>query len=74
MENMTIKNKFGIIVKKKRLELDLSQEKFAERIGLHRTYISEIEAGTRNIALINIEKIAKGLNMKISDIFKEMGE
>lgn len=74
MNKMTIKTKFGLVVKKKRIELNLSQEKFAEMIGLHRTYISEVESGTRNVSLINIEKIAKGLNTSVSEIFREMGE
>lgn len=74
MNKMTIKTKFGLVVKKKRIDLNLSQEKFAETIGLHRTYISEVESGTRNVSLMNIEKIAKGLNMSVSEIFREMGE
>lgn len=74
MDKMTIKTKFGSVVKKRRIELNLSQEKFAETIGLHRTYISEVENGARNVSLINIEKIAKGLGMSVSDIFREMGE
>lgn len=68
----TIKTKFGYTVKQKRIELNLSQEKFADMIGLHRTYISEIESGERNVSLINIEKIANGFGMSVSELFKQM--
>lgn len=72
MEKGNLQKEFGQIVKKHRQELNLSQEKFAEKIGLHRTYISEVERGTRNISLINIVRIAEGLNINSSQIFIEM--
>ena len=45
------------------LELGLSQEKLAELAGIHRTYISEIERGQRNLALLNITRIASSLDI-----------
>ncbi len=48
----------------------LSQEKFALRIGMDRTYFASVEAGRRNIALINIKKIADGLSVSLSELFK----
>ncbi|MGG5742204.1 helix-turn-helix domain-containing protein [Bacillus cereus group sp. IBL03679] len=47
----------------------MSQEKLAEITGLHRTYISEVERGNRNISLINISKIATALDINVSDLF-----
>ena len=61
--------RFGQKVKKARLKLGLSQEKFAEKAGFHRTYAGMIERGEKNITLINIEKIAKVLKIPISDLF-----
>ena len=51
---------------------EISQEEFAEMCGLHRTYISDIELGKRNVSLENIEKIANALNISISQLFAEV--
>ena len=62
--------KFGEHVQKIRNGKNLSQEKFALEIGMDRTYLASVEAGKRNISLLNIEKIAKGFGMNISELFK----
>ena len=72
MEDKYIKNQFGLTLKKLRLSKNISQEKFAEIVGLHRTYISEVERGIRNVTLISIVKIAEGLEVKTSELFREM--
>lgn len=46
----------------------LSQEKFALKIGMDRTYFASVEAGKRNISIINIEKIADGLGVTLSEL------
>jgi len=61
--------KFGRIVREKRLEKGLSQEKLASLCGFHRTYIGMIERAEKNITLKNIEKIAKALDLQISYFF-----
>lgn len=63
---------FGLRVKELRLRTGLSQEKFALKIGMDRTYFSSVEAGKRNIALINIKKIADGLDIPISVLFENL--
>ncbi len=63
---------FGLRVKELRLRTGLSQEKFALKIGMDRTYFSSVEAGKRNIALINIKKIADGLDVSISVLFENL--
>lgn len=60
---------FGRRVRDLRAKLGLSQEKFADRCGLHRTYMGGIERGERNPSLLNIGKIAKGLDLSLSDLF-----
>lgn len=66
---MNIKQKFGKRIRKLREEKGFSQEKLAELCGLHRTYISTVELGKRNISLVNIEKIANALSCQIKDFF-----
>jgi transcriptional regulator with XRE-family HTH domain len=67
-----IKHKFGGLVRQKRQSLGLTQEEFAKRCGLHRTYISGIERGTRNVALANIEKIARALDIGLGKLFRDL--
>ena len=55
---------FASNLRKYRNAAGLSQEAFANRAGLHRTYISAIERGKRSIALDNIEKIADALGVE----------
>jgi len=60
---MDIRKQFGKKLREIRLKKGISQEKLAELCNLHRTYISSVERGKRNISLLNIEKIAKALNV-----------
>ena len=61
--NMDVIRVFSKNVKAYRMQLGLSQEHFAEKAGLHRTYISAIECGKRSISLDNIQKIADALQI-----------
>lgn len=71
---MTIFEEFGLRLKELRLEKGFSQEKFALKIGLDRTYYSSVEQGKRHISLRNIDKISKGFDISISDLFKGVEE
>jgi transcriptional regulator with XRE-family HTH domain len=51
-----------------RTEKGISQEELAQRSGLHRTYVSSVERGERNISLINIAKLANALGVKPSEL------
>ena len=62
---------FGSNVQKYRKELGLSQEKLAEIAGVHRTYIGMIERAEKNITLCNMEKIAKALNIPVTQLLQE---
>jgi transcriptional regulator with XRE-family HTH domain len=55
--------RFGVRLRKVRMGKGISQEKLAELAGLHRTYVSSVERGRRNISLINIDKLATALGV-----------
>jgi transcriptional regulator with XRE-family HTH domain len=63
-----IKKQLGQRIKELRLKAGYSQEELAAKAGLHRTYMSDIERGERNVSVENIEKIAKALGVKSSDL------
>lgn len=65
-----ITEKVGNRIRELRNEMGLSQEKFALKIGMDRTYFASVELGKRNIALKNIEKIANGLGVTLSELFE----
>lgn len=67
--DVSIQNKFGHCVRGFRQKLGLSQEKFALKIGMDRTYYASVEAGKRNISIQNIQKIADGLCIPLSELF-----
>lgn len=68
---MDIIKVFSSNVRKYRVSFGLSQEQFAERCGLHRTYISSIERCQRNVSLENIQKIAEALGIEAYELFIE---
>ena len=67
-----IQIEFGKRIKSLRNETGFSQEKFALKIGMDRTYYASVESGKRNISLQNIEKIAKGFGVSISQLFGDI--
>ncbi len=64
-----IKHKFASAVRLRRRHLGISQEALAERAGLHRTYVSDVERGARNLSLESISKLAHALDVSISTLF-----
>lgn len=71
---MDIVKVFGTNVKRYRQMLGISQEAFAEKCGLHRTYISAIECFRRSISLENVQRIADALEIETYRLFLEENE
>lgn len=67
----TLKQQFGKRIQTIRKETGLSQEKFALKIEMDRTYYASVESGKRNVSLENIKKIADGLGVSLSKLFEE---
>jgi transcriptional regulator with XRE-family HTH domain len=64
---------FGRVVRMRRTELELTQEEVAHRSGLHRTYIGDIERGTRNVALFNLWRLASALDLEAEELMRRIG-
>ncbi len=63
-----IKVLFGKQLREIRMAKGISQEELAFRSGLHRTYVSSVERGERNISIVNIQKLAEALGVAISSL------
>jgi len=66
--------RFGLVLRQVRLEAELSQESFASRVGLHRTYVGGLERGERNPTLVTISRICQELQIRPSELFEAVQE
>jgi transcriptional regulator with XRE-family HTH domain len=66
---LDIRIRFGRSIRRAREEQKITQEEAADRCDLHRTYYSGVERGIRNVSLVNIEKIARGLKQSLAELF-----
>jgi transcriptional regulator with XRE-family HTH domain len=69
---LDIRVRFGRAIRRIREEQGINQEEAAERCGLHRTYYSGVERGVRNVSLVNIERIGRGLKTSLPRIFENV--
>ena len=67
--SLNIQKAFGLRIQYLRKQSGLSQESFALSIDMDRTYLASVEAGKRNISMVNIKKIADGFNLSLSELF-----
>ncbi|MCK4291871.1 MAG: helix-turn-helix transcriptional regulator [Planctomycetes bacterium] len=67
---MAILQEFGLRMKELRSAKGITQEELAGLAGLSRQYLGDVERGTRNISLVNIEKIATALQTTLSELLK----
>ena len=73
MMAVELKILLGNAIKITRSALGISQEELAARAGLHRTYVSDVERGTRNPSLESVEKLAKALELSLPMLFERAG-
>jgi len=69
MDAVDVQKGFGAEIKRRRIELGISQERLAERANLHRTYVSDVEAGKRNPSLASIQRLTLALGASLGAIF-----
>jgi transcriptional regulator with XRE-family HTH domain len=65
-----IRVRFGFAVKVRREALGLTQEDLSDKAQIHRTYLSDVERGGRNLSLVNIERLAAALSLSLSEMFR----
>jgi transcriptional regulator with XRE-family HTH domain len=68
-----VRVRFGQKLRKVREKAGLSQERLAELAGLHRTYVSSVERGQRNISLENVERLADALGVSMAELMPNRG-
>lgn len=68
-----LKTLLGMTIKTQRASLGISQKELAQRAGLHRTYISDLERGARNPSIESVEKLAGALQVSVSKLFESVG-
>lgn len=68
-----LQRKVGAAIRARREARGVSQESFADEIGMHRAYYSKIERGERNLTLTTLERVASGLGIRVSQLLKEAG-
>lgn len=66
-----IRERFGARLRHLRGENQLSQEKLAALAGLHRTFVSMVERGKRNVTIATVEKLSKGLKCRMADLMPD---
>jgi transcriptional regulator with XRE-family HTH domain len=63
---------FGEVVRRARHPLGISQEELADRVGVHRTYMGGIERGQRNVAILNLDRIARALELDLGSLMTQV--
>lgn len=74
MTTIDLKTLLGMAIKTQRTSLGISQEELAYRAGLHRTYVSDLERGVRNPSVDSIGKLARALEVSVSDFFEKASD
>ncbi len=67
-----IRTRFGRKVRKLRVQRGWTQVDMAEKLGLDRSYLADVERGKRNISLLNLDVIAKGFGLSLSRLFSKL--
>jgi transcriptional regulator with XRE-family HTH domain len=71
-QDQRVQAAFGKALRKFRTGAGISQERLAELACLNRTYVGDIERGERNVSIVNMQKLARAMKVKLSDVIAEM--
>jgi transcriptional regulator with XRE-family HTH domain len=64
--------RLGARISQQRKKLELTQVEFAEKVGLDRSFLADVERGKRNISVLNLALIAEGLNLTLAQLFSRL--
>ena len=67
---LNARERLALQIKRRRRAAGISQERYAELVGLHRTYIGAIERCERNVSIDNIEKLAQAFGVDVVDMLQ----
>lgn len=70
MAQADVLKKTGLRIKTLRMERHMTQERLSNDIGMAQSYLAEVENGKRNVSLVNIVRIARGLGVQLSELFE----
>lgn len=70
MAQANVLKKTGLRIKTLRMERHMTQERLSNDIGMAQSYLAEVENGKRNVSLVNIARIARGLGVQLSELFE----
>ena len=73
MDSLSLSQQLGQTLRARREALGYSQDRFADRIGMHRAYFAAIERGEKNITLATLQRLASGLDTRMSGLLEESG-
>jgi transcriptional regulator with XRE-family HTH domain len=62
----------GNEIRTRRKKRGLTQQELSENVGIHRTYLADVERGCRNVSLYNICRIATGLEVSVAELFSSI--
>ena len=71
MKDRALAESVGTAMRNRRQLLEVSQEAFADKIGMHRTYYSALERGEVNLTLRTLRRVCSGLGVKVWEVLKD---
>lgn len=73
MEMLAPQERLAVVLRKRREAMQISQEAFADSIGMHRAYYSGLERGRHNMTLLTLDRVAAGLQTDIATLAMQAG-
>ncbi|MBH1392563.1 helix-turn-helix transcriptional regulator [Stenotrophomonas maltophilia] len=73
MDKDTVVNALARVIRLRRVALGYSQDSFADHIGMHRSYYAALERGQRNMTLATLERVGRGLDSTLAQLFQDAG-
>lgn len=73
MDKDTVVDALARVIRSRRVALGYSQDSFADHIGMHRSYYAALERGQRNMTLATLQRVGRGLDSTLAQLFHDAG-